>query len=421
LQDPTVDLIGVPEFSSRIEVYPLIYVSHIERAARKDGNLLISEIKTSQHELMPDHLLQVWGYCLSAPGGLIQAFGNNYKAKRIDWQLIYQDENLEKPRKIVGPFAFNGYALDILDDAMLYFSSLYRGLKADDLPGPSSNKCKRCGFSWNCEWRLGIDESEDIDSDQIDQIEKSGLLVLQQVGFRRVKAMITIGIKSINDICEAKRGVLRKLPGSSDWHVDRWIQQAEAIMKKKNLIIETPYKQKLNTKDMICYDIETNGECNRIWIIGAFDFFNRKFYSFFAKKDEIKILKEFESFLKNRHTALLVSYSGCYFERRIITERAEKYKLNYLITRIEKEIDMGMEMPNILIGNFHRYKLKDLGTMLGFKFRHPEIDGLFVGNSYSYFLETGEELDWKTFIEYNEDDVMGLRFIINYIQNSGTM
>ena len=413
-----VNLLGIPEFPSRIEVYPVTYVSHIERAERKNGNLVISEIKTSKAELMPDHLLQVWGYCLSAPGGLVKAFGRSYRAKRIQWQLTYHDKGSQKPRKIIGPFAFDGYAFEILCDAMSCFSRLYSGLKTNDLPGPSTGKCVRCGYSWICKWKSDISSSEYITSNEMNPLYQSPLLKLQQVGFRRIKSMTDIGIKTIDDVCEKNRDILRKLPGSSDWHVNKWIQQAEAIKAKKVLIIDSPFKQKLHNKDMICYDIETNEECNHVWIIGAFDFNTEQFHSFFAKKDEKRILMEFESFLKSRDSALLVSYSNCYFEKRILTECSSKYKLDYLLKRVHQEIDLGIEIQNILIGDFNQYKLKDLATRFGFQFRHPEIDGFIVGMEYSNYLSTGEELDWKSFIEYNEDDVMALSHMIKYIQRS---
>ena len=417
LRDPTVDLLGIPEFPSRIKMHPLIYLSKIERASRMGGNIVVSEIKTSQHEMRPDHLLQVWGYCLSAPGGIRKVFGNNYSANIIEWQLIYHDADSDEPRTIIGPYAFDWEAFDILENAMKCYAKLYQGGSSNNLPGPSTARCAGCGYFWRCKWKIfNMDEYEDIETEI--RFNKSNLRVLQQVGISRFVAMEKAGIKTIDDISEKNRDILKKLPGSSNWHVNKWIQQVKAIKKNQIIIIDDEKKKRLMTDDLICYDIETDDLGNHIWIIGAYDLSTKNFYQFFAKRDEKKILREFDSLLKHRKPKMLISYSNCHYERRIVTKIAKRFDMNDLIDQMNREIDLGIQMPDILIGNFNIYKLKDLGSRLGFQFRHPEIDGLIVGMSYSDYLRTGREMDWALYKEYNEDDVMALIHIIQYIQNS---
>ncbi|KKP29507.1 MAG: hypothetical protein UR15_C0013G0004 [Parcubacteria group bacterium GW2011_GWA2_31_28] len=41
--------------------------------------------------------------------------------------------------------------------------------------------------------------------------------------------MNDVGIKSLKDISEKNRDILKNLLGSSDWHVNQWIEQANII------------------------------------------------------------------------------------------------------------------------------------------------------------------------------------------------
>lgn len=256
------------------------------------------------------------------------------------------------------------------------------------------------------------------------------LLTLQQVGFNRARQMIKQGIKDLDDITEENRALLKQLPGVYDWHVNRWIQQVKAIKRGKPIVLFHPIFSIILGSNLICYDIETNLECDKIWLIGAYDFKSEKFYQFFEKDDEKKLLIRFEKFLRKHEISsstkgrirgiqdfipkeyTLISYSNCRFEQRVILDATLIHNADYVSSRIEKEIDLGIALPNILIGDFGRYNLKDLGTQLGFKWRHPDIDGMMVGMAYSQYLRRGVEPHWRKLLEYNEDDVMAIRHII---------
>jgi len=154
LRNPRIDIARIPELPAWIKVGRLVYASHVERAGRTAGDLVITEIKTGSWTLMPDHFLQVWGYCMSAPGALLRETKSSFRARTIRWGLAY-------PQESFGPYPFTEKALRLVRSGMRHFERLYRaGMDANqevphDPYGPSARKCPKCAFSHACGWRQG--------------------------------------------------------------------------------------------------------------------------------------------------------------------------------------------------------------------------------------------------------------------------
>jgi Icc-related predicted phosphoesterase/uncharacterized protein YprB with RNaseH-like and TPR domain len=247
----------------------------------------------------------------------------------------------------------------------------------------------------------------------------SELLVLQQVGHRRALALDEKGIHTIQDVSEENRNALRSLKGVGDGLVDRWLHQAKAISEGKLVIMDSPLRQQLISSPVICYDIETNLLQNHVWLIGALDIRTREFVRFFEKDNELALLGRFDEYLSERPDHLLISYSACNFERRVLLERARHWNLPALEQRIEKEIDFGYKVRLHLFGNTPSFKVKELGAQLGYKFRHPHLDGLQVGTLYQAYESRGKKPNWKQLLEYNEDDVRSTARILDVIFQGG--
>ena len=151
LRNPKIDIARIPELPAWVKVGHLIYASRIERAGRTAGDLQVTEIKTGNWVWMPDHILQVWGYCLSAPGALLRETEGNFRANAIRWGLSY-------PRKEFGPYPFTEDALELVRRGMRLFERLFQaGANGDievpvDPDGPSVRKCPKCAFSHACRW-----------------------------------------------------------------------------------------------------------------------------------------------------------------------------------------------------------------------------------------------------------------------------
>lgn len=253
---------------------------------------------------------------------------------------------------------------------------------------------------------------------QFSPIIKSELSILQQVGRgKRLWSMWEIGITKLDDINEENRKLLKTLPGVYDWHVNRWLTQIKAIKHGEVFVIKNDLTNILQSNEIICYDIETNFENDRIWLIGCYNFQTDEFINFFEKDDELKCLKQFLEYLEKYDGFKLVSYSNSKFEQRRITERSGHHKLWKLVSFVKGDIDLGINISDILIGNIEGYSLKCLGNYFGYQWEDPDLDGKKVGLEYTRYLNTGKDIDWEKYIRYNKDDVLALKVIITKIRD----
>jgi predicted RecB family nuclease len=242
-------------------------------------------------------------------------------------------------------------------------------------------------------------------------IDDSPLLKLQQLGRNRLQQFHAAGITGFDQINEQNRALLKTLPGVGDYHVDLWIRQIAAI-RAKVPIREKEKALDLIGKDYILYDIETDLENKNVFMIGCYVSSTREFKQFFEKKSQKKLLKEFIKYVDGFPNHSLVSFSNCYFERRVLTGVCERESIR--TTRFTSEIDLGIPISSLLIGDYRGYSVKTLGEDLGFS-RQSTLDGLQVGQQYTEYLLSGQEPDWNAIAAYNKEDVLQLKHIVDFL------
>jgi len=233
------------------------------------------------------------------------------------------------------------------------------------------------------------------------KLAQSELHVLQMVGDKRVKSLNDVGITSFEDINESNREQMLSIPGVGDWH------------------LETDISKALGDENLICYDIETNRECNRIFIIGCYSFETREFFQSFNPDDERECLLQFADYLSKYPKARLISYSKNLFEKRVITERAMAHELTEELSQIKNEIDLGEGIRNIVFGFIPKYDLKSFAKSIGYQWSDSDISGLAVGLAYSDYLDKGIVPDWEAFKQYNKDDVLATKEVIEFLREGG--
>lgn len=150
LANPKISLAELPEVPGRIQVGGIVYASRADGVERRDGDLVVREVKTSRRALMADHLLQVWGYCASAPG-FLRMLEPTFAANEVHWTLEYPGI----PRT-EGPFPFTNRCLDLLQHSMAYFeeahASTHNGTTLAWTMPVVFPKCKPCSFVQSCPW-----------------------------------------------------------------------------------------------------------------------------------------------------------------------------------------------------------------------------------------------------------------------------
>ena len=167
----------------------------------------------------------------------------------------------------------------------------------------------------------------------------------------------------------------------------------------------------------IYFDIETDINQEKIWLIGLQ--IEGKIHQLYADnwEQEKEILVNFLDLLKKNPKTILISYSGTNFDFIVIQKALKRHKLDISLFTAHKHIDLFILIRRSFIFPLPKYKLKILGKYLGYSFRHSEIDGFYVTMEYQNHIDTGKPFN-QDYIEYNDDDVKALPYIISSLQSN---
>ena len=246
-----------------------------------------------------------------------------------------------------------------------------------------------------------------------DLLPPNSLLNIHGVGLLVQKALDQAGIKNIDQLLEApdlyKISDLSSLP---------FLTICRIKAKAKAFKAGQPFKIKdfsLDFNEVVFFDIETDTACERVWLIGALS--KNGFKQFYADDwiDEPLMLRNFLSYLKLTPNALLVSYSGTNFDRNVIEKALRRQHLDYKSFLAFRHIDLSLIIKDCFIFPTQSYALKNLAAHLNYKFKHPELNGFLVAIEYMRHIIDKIPLN-PIFLEYNEDDVRSLPFIIEELK-----
>ncbi|MFW9804690.1 MAG: helix-hairpin-helix domain-containing protein, partial [Candidatus Thorarchaeota archaeon] len=155
-------------------------------------------------------------------------------------------------------------------------------------------------------------------------------LVLQsihKVGMKRASQLFEMGIKTLDDICKKNVGKMVTLHGVGSRLVNRWILEASTLKEGKAYRIDDPKWEKLESKNLLIYDIETDTTISHIWCIGVWNGKEREFVQFFQKRDEPSLLRDFFAYAKRFPRTIPVTFSSTDFDRRVVSYVAHRHKL----------------------------------------------------------------------------------------------
>jgi CRISPR/Cas system-associated exonuclease Cas4 (RecB family) len=152
LRDSTVDLVELPEVPGRFQRAPWVYVAKLDGLSRTGGDLVVHELKTGRYPRKPDHLLQVWAYCLASPGAMVRATNGDLRARGLEWVLEYSSVG-----DVWGPHVFRQRQANLLKRAMeVYEATCSRALRSEAVDlgwSPIPARCAPCGFAHACSWK----------------------------------------------------------------------------------------------------------------------------------------------------------------------------------------------------------------------------------------------------------------------------
>ncbi len=245
-----------------------------------------------------------------------------------------------------------------------------------------------------------------------DLIPADSLLNVHGVGPSFNSALSEVGIKTIDQLLEAPD--IYKIADASGVPfatVNRIKAKAKALKEDK------PFKLRdfePVVGNVIFFDIETDVACERVWTIGAYS--RNEFTRFYADnwQEEQSMLRDFLEYLKLNPHSVLVSFSGTNFDRNVLEKALRRLQLDYKSFLSCRHVDLASQIKECFIFPNQSYALKDLAAHLGYKFKYPDLDGFLVALEYQRHVIDGIPLN-QMLLEYNEDDVKSLPFMINHL------
>lgn len=197
--------------------------------------------------------------------------------------------------------------------------------------------------------------------------------------------------------------------------------RARALVKGQPVLISS---LRLPPNPEIFLDIETdsNGGYDYVWLIGLCIGRKGPYRAFFAETpaDERKILAEFLEFAASRPSANFLAFSSSKFEERVLQRRLSFHDLSTSVySRLVNVCQMFQQSVALPIDS---EKVKDVAETLGFRYRHADLDGFAVALLYERnYIKTKNAARKKALkrklLEYNEDDVRSLPFILDAVGN----
>lgn len=239
---------------------------------------------------------------------------------------------------------------------------------------------------------------------------KDSLTQIYGIGTIIAERLLRSGIKTVSEYVNYHN--LAKLSSSTRLS-QRFLKllqlRGESLLTNK-IYQFAPFK--VETKNAIFFDIETDIACRRVWLIGLL--VGDQFSQFYADSwdEEKEILSRFEQLLADHPDKMLISFSGTNFDYRVTLGAMQRHGIETDCLTNRSHIDLSILLRRCFIFPNQRFALKDLGSYFNYPFKYADLDGLAVALAYHKHAEDRVVLDERVF-DYNADDVKVLPFLVS--------
>lgn len=244
----------------------------------------------------------------------------------------------------------------------------------------------------------------------------AALTKLSQVGSKRAKRLQEYGVNTIDEIVVQEKSTLIQECGFPEYHANAIYNHARAYVENDLMIIDSTEYEELQSKNIVLVDIETDLALTRVWCIGAYSYRDDEFEQFVNLDDEEKLIQQFREYLGEQDTPEIVYYAGNSFDEKHLSEAANRHEIQ-LSSEIGTWTDLCLISRRTIFQPTEGHDLSTIASGLGYEFEHPGISGVAIGSVYSTYLSEGElpEDGWRKYLEYNLDDTLAIKHIIDSI------
>ncbi|MCL4519773.1 MAG: TM0106 family RecB-like putative nuclease, partial [Thaumarchaeota archaeon] len=224
----------------------------------------------------------------------------------------------------------------------------------------------------------------------------------------------TGGIDTIKKILDAGPKGLARLVGCSPTSAQNFYIRAKATHEK--IVIPVKMLEPLD-ENAVFVDIETDLTQSLVWLIGIYFKKTGEFLQLFADNSRPSELK-YEMFLDrlNGHPGRIYTFSGTRFDERGLKNRLTAHRLDY--SSLPEFADVYHDIHRSVVFPLKSYSLKSIAGYFGYEYRHPELDGFAVAIEYmSNYQQSKSKKLLRSLLEYNEDDIRSLPWILDRISS----
>lgn len=264
--------------------------------------------------------------------------------------------------------------------------------------------------------RVAIIDMHD-DNIGIDWHEMYGIDGIWGIGPARYQKFKEAGIMTIDKLFGISEEELCNSLRCGPNYAGKILIRARAVFEKKVIPLE---EMRAIEDDSAFLDIETDLAQKLVWLIGIYFRKSGEFVQLVAHKpsEEKKILTQFLEKMKD-FKGKIYTFSGTKFDERVIKNRLDNYKMDY--SNIVEFIDLAMDIQRSFAFPLKSYGLKSIASYFGYDYRHPDLSGMTVALEYlSNYQKTKDKKLMKKLLEYNEDDIRSLPWIMERLSNVKT-
>jgi Icc-related predicted phosphoesterase/uncharacterized protein YprB with RNaseH-like and TPR domain len=235
------------------------------------------------------------------------------------------------------------------------------------------------------------------------------------IGPQLAARLQSVGLDSVESLACAEEEMVAGAVGWKTEAVSRFISRAKARLQQSPVLVRS---LPAYARPRIFFDIETDPQFGSkyVWLIGCLNESTGEFQQFLSRtpKNEASMLRSFAEYCTAFASSQMLSYSGTRFDRNktIARMRAHNIAVPYLL---DKSIDIHRDVASSIALHTFTYKLKEVASVFGFSYRHPELDGWEVALDYERAWRSKREIP-QELLEYNEDDVRSLAHLVKSLE-----
>jgi len=226
---------------------------------------------------------------------------------------------------------------------------------------------------------------------------------LKEAGIMTVDKLFDISIEELCDCLNCNPDFANKI-----------LVRGKAVFEKKVI----PLERMISIEDGAAFlDIETDLVQKLVWLIGIYFTKTNKLVHLVAHtpSQEKSILKKFLHNMKDFRGKIYI-FSGTRFDERVIKNRLDYYKMNY--SNLPEFIDLGTYIRRSYALPLKSYGLKSIAEHFGYNYQHKDLSGITVAMEYLInYQKTKDKKLMKKLLEYNEDDIRSLPWIMEKLSS----